>query len=96
MTIESGSMRFLGNHDEELGLAATLLTRSLNSSVSNSAWVIKKEAMLDASLLPITQRLRHYQNRDEQAIEQRGSEMRAGPPDLARPGLIPLKRPFPG
>ena len=53
----------------------TLLTQSLNSSVSNSAWANKKEAMLDASLLPITQRLRRYEAWNEESIEQRGKEL---------------------
>jgi hypothetical protein len=53
----------------------TLLTQSLNSAVSNSAWVSKKEAILDASLLPITQRLRRYDSWDEDAINQRGKEL---------------------
>ena len=53
----------------------TLLTQSLNSSVSNAAWASKKEAILDASLLPITQRLRRYDSWDEDSITQRGKEL---------------------
>jgi len=53
----------------------TLLTQSLNSSVSNSSWTVKKDAMLDSSLLPITQRLRHYEKWDEETIELRGKEL---------------------
>lgn len=53
----------------------TLLTQSLNSAVSNAAWASKKDSMLDASLLPITQRLRRYESWDEDAISQRGKEL---------------------
>lgn len=53
----------------------TLLTQSLNSTVSNSAWTSKKDAILDASLLPITQRLRHYESWNEDSIFQRGKEL---------------------
>lgn len=53
----------------------TLLTQSLNSSVSNTAWESKKEAILDASLLPITQRLRRYDTWNEDSISQRGKEL---------------------
>ncbi|WP_367871724.1 DUF262 domain-containing protein [Luteolibacter sp. Populi] len=53
----------------------TLLTQSLNSSVSNSAWASKKEGMLDATLLPITQRLRRFETWDEDAIDKRGKEL---------------------
>ena len=53
----------------------TLLTQSLNSAVSNSAWASKKDAMLDASLLPITQRLRHYESWNEDSISQRGRDL---------------------
>jgi hypothetical protein len=55
----------------------TLLTQSLNSSVSNSAWAEKKEAILDASLLPISQRLRRYDTWNEESIAQRGKELLA-------------------
>lgn len=53
----------------------TLLTQSLNSSVSNAAWTSKKEANLDACLLPITQRLRRYESWNEDSIAQRGKEL---------------------
>lgn len=53
----------------------TLLTQSLNSSVSNSPWATKKDAILDSSLLPITQRLRHYDVWNEDTISLRGKEL---------------------
>jgi len=53
----------------------TLLTQSLNSSVSNAVWANKKEAILDATLLPITQRLRRYDSWNEDSITQRGKEL---------------------
>jgi hypothetical protein len=49
----------------------TILTRALNSSVSNSAWKEKKPALLLASLLPINQQLHTVEVWDEEAIQQR-------------------------
>lgn len=49
----------------------TMLTQSLNSSVSNSAWCDKKPALLSASLLPINQQLHSAEKWDELAIENR-------------------------
>jgi hypothetical protein len=53
----------------------TILTQALNSSVSNSAWNVKKPALLSASLLPINQRLYGVDTWDESAIEERSKEL---------------------
>lgn len=50
----------------------TILTQALNSSVSNSAWPVKKPALLQASLLPINLQLQNYETWDESAIARRG------------------------
>lgn len=52
----------------------TILTQALNSSVSNSAWNIKKPALLAASLLPINQQLHAFDHWDEAAIDKRSRE----------------------
>lgn len=53
----------------------TIITQPLNSSVSNSAWTIKKPELLKASLLPINQQLHAVEAWDEAAIENRGREL---------------------
>jgi hypothetical protein len=53
----------------------TVITQALNSSVSNSAWSVKKPALLSASLLPINQQLQAAATWDERAIEQRSKDL---------------------
>lgn len=53
----------------------TILTQALNSTVSNSAWPIKKPALMAASLLPINQQLHEYASWDEAAIRRRGASL---------------------
>jgi hypothetical protein len=50
----------------------TLLTQSLNSSVSNQSWSAKRPAVLGASVLPINLQLQDFPTWDEHAIERRG------------------------
>lgn len=49
----------------------TILTQSLNSSVSNSEWGLKKPELLKHSLLPINQQLHDVAAWDEAAIARR-------------------------
>ena len=49
----------------------TILTRALNSSISNSSWETKKPELMRVSLLPINQQLHEYDSWDEDAIEHR-------------------------
>ncbi len=53
----------------------TILTLALNSSVSNSAWSVKKPELLNASLLAINQQLHGYASWDEEAIEKRAKDL---------------------
>ncbi|MCX5707945.1 MAG: DUF262 domain-containing protein [Candidatus Omnitrophica bacterium] len=54
----------------------TILTQPLNSSISNSAWEIKKSELLKSSLLSINQQLLYSVNMwDEKAIEFRSEEL---------------------
>lgn len=53
----------------------TLLTQPLNSSISKKGWDIKKQAILQASLLPINQQLHTYDKWDESSIDQRSREL---------------------
>ncbi|RKG49835.1 DUF262 domain-containing protein [Corallococcus sp. AB011P] len=53
----------------------TIVTQGLNSSVSNSAWAVKKPELLKVSLLPINQQLHQYGTWDEDAIERRGKAL---------------------
>ena len=55
----------------------TILTQSLNSSVSNSPWNIKKTELLKHSLLPINQLLHDVLTWDEAAITQRSNDLLA-------------------
>ncbi|WP_438023464.1 HNH endonuclease family protein [Sorangium sp. So ce233] len=50
----------------------TILTQALNSTVSNSAWKVKKPELLVSSLLPINQQLHAFATWDESSIEVRG------------------------
>jgi uncharacterized protein with ParB-like and HNH nuclease domain len=50
----------------------TIITQPLNASLSNSAWPIKKPALLNASLLPINQQLHAAEVWDEESIAARG------------------------
>lgn len=52
----------------------TILTQPLNSSVSNSAWSVKRPALLN-SLLPINVMLATVEKWDEEAIEKRGKAL---------------------
>lgn len=49
----------------------TILTRSLSSSASNSAWTVKRKKLLTYSLLPISQMLAEREVWDEAAIRER-------------------------
>ena len=53
----------------------TILTSPLNSFLSNSAWPVKRPAILHASLLPINQELHKYDTWDETSIADRGQEL---------------------
>lgn len=53
----------------------TLLTQTLNSSVSNSDWSSKREEMLNASLLAINQQLRAFEEWSEAHIRKRGETL---------------------
>lgn len=53
----------------------TILTQQLNTSVSNSAWKVKKPALLQASLLPINQQLYSFDKWDESTIEIRAQAL---------------------
>ena len=50
----------------------TVLTQSLNSSVSNSSWKVKKPEIMRHSLLPINQQLQDWVAWDESSIAARG------------------------
>jgi hypothetical protein len=53
----------------------TLLTQSLNSSVGNGPWELRKPKVLEYSILALNQRLNSYQNWDESTIRARGKEL---------------------
>jgi uncharacterized protein with ParB-like and HNH nuclease domain len=53
----------------------TVLSQSLNSSISNSGWAVKKPELLKASLLPINLQLYDVEVWDETVIEKRGKEL---------------------
>lgn len=53
----------------------TILTQSLNSSVSNSQWSLKKPELMKHSLLPINQQLHDVEKWDETAIVQRANDL---------------------
>lgn len=53
----------------------TILTRPLNSALSNSAWAIKRPELLKHSLLPINQQLMDKDVWDEATITSRSEDM---------------------
>lgn len=53
----------------------TILTQPLNSSLSKSAWGVKKPELLKHSLLPINQQLQSKERWDEDEIAERGNEL---------------------
>lgn len=53
----------------------TILTQSLNSAASNSAWKQKKPELLKHSLLPINQQLHNKDSWGEKEIAQRGEDL---------------------
>lgn len=63
----NSSLQTLGN--------LTILTQSLNSSISNSPWSIKKPQLLQFSSLPINQQLFSIEIWDEESIENRGKKL---------------------
>lgn len=63
----AGAVNTLGN--------LTLVTQSLNPSLSNAAWALKREALAEHSALRLNAELVSKDGWDEDAIEARGSEM---------------------
>ncbi|WP_321854667.1 DUF262 domain-containing protein [Paraburkholderia tropica] len=53
----------------------TLITSSLNSSMKNGPWVMKRDAILTHSVSPINGVLNRFERWDEPAIELRGREL---------------------
>ena len=53
----------------------TLITSSLNSSMKNGPWAMKRDAILTHSVSPINGVLNRFARWDETAIEQRGREL---------------------
>ncbi|HRH70594.1 MAG TPA: DUF262 domain-containing HNH endonuclease family protein [Flavobacteriales bacterium] len=53
----------------------TIITGSLNTSVSNGPWLAKRQAILRKSLLPINQQLHDAETWDEDSILRRGTEL---------------------
>lgn len=53
----------------------TIMTQSLNSSVSNSSWEVKKPELLKYSLLPINQELHAVARWNEETIISRGRNL---------------------
>jgi len=53
----------------------TIITQPLNSSISNSAWNIKKPELLKSSLLPINSQLASIEEWNEEAIQTRGKNL---------------------
>jgi hypothetical protein len=53
----------------------TLVTRGLNSSLSNAAWPAKRKALADRSQLLVNQRLCAHETWDEEQIDARGTEL---------------------
>ena len=53
----------------------TIVVQALNSSVSNSAWSVKKPALMQASLLPINLQLQSVDGWDEVAIQKRSNDL---------------------
>lgn len=53
----------------------TLVSQSLNSSMSNAPWSEKRKALKESSLLPLNLKLTNLQNWNESEIEARGKEL---------------------
>lgn len=53
----------------------TLVTGSLNSSIKNGPWTVKRAEILTHSLLPLNGHLHSYDTWDETAIENRGRDL---------------------
>lgn len=53
----------------------TIITQPLNSSVSNSAWKVKKPKLMEASLLPINLQLASIEDWNEETIQARGKSL---------------------
>jgi uncharacterized protein with ParB-like and HNH nuclease domain len=53
----------------------TILSQPLNSSVSNSEWPAKRDAILESSLLPINLSLVKEESWDEEAIKRRSNSL---------------------
>jgi hypothetical protein len=53
----------------------TILTKPLNSSVSNGPWKAKRPEILKYGLLPINQMLHRWDSWDEDTIRERGEEL---------------------
>ena len=53
----------------------TIITQPLNSSVSHSAWKVKKPKLMKASLLPINSALADLDDWDEKTIRERGKRL---------------------
>ncbi len=53
----------------------TIITGSLNSSVQNKSWNVKKPELQKHSLLPINQRLWDIDEWNEETIESRSKEL---------------------
>lgn len=53
----------------------TLITGSLNSSISNSGWAVKRPEILRNSVLPINLQLQGFENWDDATIELRGRDL---------------------
>jgi len=53
----------------------TILTQELNSTVQNSAWSVKKPALMNSSLLPINQQLNAHSQWNELTIMARGKTL---------------------
>jgi uncharacterized protein with ParB-like and HNH nuclease domain len=55
----------------------TIITQPLNSSISNSAWHVKKPELMKSSLLPINSQLSGLETWNEEAIQARGRSLLA-------------------
>jgi len=73
--------RFIATRQRDVAIQTfgnlTIITQPLNSSVSNSAWSVKKPALLQSSLLPINSMLSSVGSWNEDSIEKRGKTLLA-------------------
>ncbi|MHA4867518.1 DUF262 domain-containing protein [Duganella sp. PWIR1] len=53
----------------------TIITGSLNSSISNSGWAVKRPEVMRNSILPINLQLQGFENWDEATIERRARDL---------------------